>query len=206
MRSGSSALWKAVVQAAGCHQMQELSEIVEGFGHPPRFDQGYQWPGSLTLHNLGSHGVLSGKLGINKMESVSIWLQNWHCRQSSSRIRCLVLQLYPTLCDPMDWGPPVSSVHGVLQARILEWVAVSFSRGSSHPRDRTRVSCFGRQILYHWATRVSVVDFSFYKDYWVPSGEIEDLVKLGKNSCWNVCGGKCEHNPEMYRMQLPWGW
>ena len=46
----------------------------------------------------------------------------------------------PTLCDPVDCNPPGSSVHGILQARILEWVAISFSRGSSQPRDQTRVS------------------------------------------------------------------
>ena len=46
----------------------------------------------------------------------------------------------PTLCDPVDCSPPGSSVHGILQARILEWVAISFSRGSSRPRDRTQVS------------------------------------------------------------------
>ena len=52
----------------------------------------------------------------------------------------LVAQLCPTLCDPMDCNPPGSSVHEIFQARILEWVAVSFSRGSSRPRDRTQVS------------------------------------------------------------------
>ena len=52
----------------------------------------------------------------------------------------------------MDCSPPGSSVHGILQVRILEWVAISFSRGSSQPRDWTSVSCIGRQILYHWAT------------------------------------------------------
>ena len=51
-----------------------------------------------------------------------------------------VTQLYPTLCDPMDCSPPGSSIHWILQARILEWVAISFSRGSSQPRDRTQVS------------------------------------------------------------------
>ena len=57
-----------------------------------------------------------------------------------------------TLCDPMDCSPPGSSVHGIFQARILEWVAISSSTGSSWPRDQTRVSyisCSGRQILYH---------------------------------------------------------
>ena len=45
-----------------------------------------------------------------------------------------------TLCDPVDCSPPGSSIHGILQARILEWVAISFSRGSSRPRDQTWVS------------------------------------------------------------------
>ena len=50
----------------------------------------------------------------------------------------LVAQLCLTLCDPMDGSPPGSSVHGILQARILKWVAIPFSRGSSQPRDWTR--------------------------------------------------------------------
>ena len=57
------------------------------------------------------------------------------------RCCCLVAQLCLTVCNPMDCSPPGSSVHGILQARTLEWVAISFSRGSSLPRDRTCVSC-----------------------------------------------------------------
>ena len=52
----------------------------------------------------------------------------------------------------MDCGLPGSSVHEISQARILEWVAISFSRGSSQSRDQTCVFCIGRRILYHWAT------------------------------------------------------
>ena len=55
------------------------------------------------------------------------------------------VQLFVT---PMDCSPPGSSVHGIFQARILEWVAISSSRGSSPPRDRTHVSFIGRRILY----------------------------------------------------------
>ena len=66
---------------------------------------------------------------------------------------CLVAKSCPTFCDPMDCSPSGSSVHGVLQARIPEWVAISFPRGSSWPRDWTYVSCIGRWVLYHWATR-----------------------------------------------------
>ena len=64
----------------------------------------------------------------------------------------LSLQLCPTLCDPMDCSPPGSSVHGILQTRRLEWVAMPSSRGSSRDRDRTpisSISCIGRQVLYH---------------------------------------------------------
>ena len=53
------------------------------------------------------------------------------------------------LCDSVDCSPPDSSVHGILQARILESVAISFHRGSSQPRDQTHVSCIGRRVLYH---------------------------------------------------------
>ena len=59
------------------------------------------------------------------------------------------------LFNPMDCSLPGSSVHGIILARVLEWVAISSSRGSSRPRDQTRVSCrscIGRRILYHWAT------------------------------------------------------
>ena len=56
-----------------------------------------------------------------------------------------ITKLCLTLCDPMDC-PPGSSVHGISQARILEWAAISFSRGSSQPRDQTCVSSTGRRI------------------------------------------------------------
>ena len=54
-----------------------------------------------------------------------------------------------TLCDPMDSSPPDFSVHVISQARILKQVVISFFMGSSRPRDKTHISCIGRQILYH---------------------------------------------------------
>ena len=66
----------------------------------------------------------------------------------------LVAKLCPTLCDPVDCCLPGSSVHGIFQARILDWVAISFSGGTSWPRDQTQVTCLAgslqdcRQILY----------------------------------------------------------
>ena len=61
----------------------------------------------------------------------------------------VLTQAYLTLCNPMDCIPPGSSVHGVSQARILGWVAVYSSRGSSRPRDQIHISCTGRLIRYH---------------------------------------------------------
>ena len=74
------------------------------------------------------------------------------------RILCMPaksLQSCLTLCDLMDSSPPGSSVHGISQARTLEWIAMPSPRGSSRPRDQTQVSCvscIGRQILYHCTT------------------------------------------------------
>ena len=63
-----------------------------------------------------------------------------------------VLSHTMTLCSPVGCSPPVSTVHGIFQARILEWVAISYLRGSSWSRHWTWVSCIGRWVLYHWAT------------------------------------------------------
>ena len=64
-----------------------------------------------------------------------------------------VAQSCPTLCDPMDCSLPGSSVHGIFQARVLEWGAISFSRGSSQPRDWTLVSRIAGRCFNLWATR-----------------------------------------------------
>ena len=68
---------------------------------------------------------------------------------------CSVAQLRPTLCEPMDCNPPGSSVHGISQVEVLEWVAISSPRGSSQHKNQTCISCNGRQILYHWPTKES---------------------------------------------------
>ena len=71
---------------------------------------------------------------------------------TSLTVCCQVTQLCPTLCDPMDWSPLGSSVHGILQARKLERAAIPFSRGSCRPTDQTHVtyvSCIRSQVLQH---------------------------------------------------------
>ena len=74
--------------------------------------------------------------------------------QPSEVLKVKVTQLCPTLCDPMDY-----IVHGILQARILEWVTFPFSRGSSQPRDRTQVSCIAGRLFTSWVTREA-------QEYW----------------------------------------
>ena len=92
----------------------------------------------------------------------------------------------------MDCSPPGSSVHGILQAGILEWVAIPFSRDSPQRRDRTQVSCIGRQILYHWATWEALILDIFA---WVPPHFLLfPLSTLNKQppptlpSFWLFCG------------------
>ena len=65
---------------------------------------------------------------------------------------CSVAKLCSILCDPRNYSPPDSSAHGTSQARILGWVAMTLSRGSSWPRDRTLVSCIDSWILDHRVT------------------------------------------------------
>ena len=77
------------------------------------------------------------------------FLCNWFLekRALSKVCCCLVTKSCPALCDPMDCSLPGSSVYGISQAIILDWVAISFSRGSSPPRDRARMSCIDRWVL-----------------------------------------------------------
>ena len=76
--------------------------------------------------------------------------------QSNKAILLCVLRrsvVFDSYCDPMDCSPPGSSVHGVLPATILKWIAIPFTRGSSWPRDQTHISyisCISRLVLYHW--------------------------------------------------------
>ena len=71
-----------------------------------------------------------------------------------------VAQSCPALCNPKDCSPPGSSVHGISQPRILEWAAISFSKGSSWSRDWTHTSCIGRWILHLWAASEALSSLS----------------------------------------------
>ena len=80
-----------------------------------------------------------------------------------------VAQSCPTLCNPMDCSLPGSSVHGISQARILKWVAISFFRGSSWPRDWTWVSSIAGRFFTTWATKEA--PSNAHQRYLKPSGD-----------------------------------
>ena len=89
-----------------------------------------------------------------------------------------VVQSCPTLCNPVECSPPGSSVHGILQARILEWVAISFFRGSSRPRDWTQVSCIAGRSFYQLNHQGSprILEWVAYP---FPRGSSWPRIKLG---------------------------
>ena len=91
----------------------------------------------------------------------------------------LVAQSCPTLWDHMDCSPPGSSVHGIFQARILERVAISFSKGSSQPRNRTQVSCTAGRFFTLWATREVM---TVKKKKKKTKSKKEQLLTLGENN------------------------
>ena len=77
------------------------------------------------------------------------------------KVKVLVIQSCPTLYNPTD-SLPGSSIHGILQARLLEWFAIPFSRGSFQPRDWTQVSCIAGRFFTIWATREALFDLYPY--------------------------------------------
>ena len=89
-------------------------------------------------------------------------------------VKVKVAQVRLTLCDPMDY-----TVHGILQARILEWVAVPFSRGSSQPRDGTQVSRIAGGFFTSWATREA-------QEYWSGSLSLLQQIFLTQESNWGL--------------------
>jgi len=107
--------------------------------------------------------------------SIDEWIKKVWCIESE------VAWSRPTLGNPMDCSLPHSSVHGILQTRVLEWVVVFFSRGSSQPRDRTQVSCIVGRCFTIWVTREVMVHIyneillSHKKEgIWVSSNEMDD--------------------------------
>ena len=111
----------------------------------------------LDYHPLKAQSPLPKQKAPTKISNtLPLWGRMTSSRTSPSICVCVhahsVAQLCPALCDPMDCSPRGSSVHGILQARILEWVAMASSRGSSRPRDQTQVSCIAGRFFTMWAS------------------------------------------------------
>ena len=109
-------------------------------------------PGGLPSMGLHSVGHDWSDLAAAVVTELQSHLQTFHALPQFAAV-VESLQSCLAFCNSMDYSPPGSFARGISQARILEWVAISFSRASSWPRDRTHVSCTGWRGLYHWATR-----------------------------------------------------
>ena len=114
---------------------EQISNALKDLSHP------------LTPGKCWAHSSYSVNEDIKGHACIPHTVITITCRNAHVRLLHEVTQSCPILCDSMDCGPPGFSIHGVFQARILAWVAISFSRGSSPPRDRTQVSCIeGRRF------------------------------------------------------------
>ena len=115
--------------------------------------QQLQGTGSINLSPPG-HLRLSLSTYSNKKTSIGqTWKQPGEGASRHNSLVCRAAKSENVNWDPMDWSPPGSSIHGILQARILKWVAIPFSRGSSQPRDWTQVSCIVGRFFSIWTAR-----------------------------------------------------
>ena len=124
-----------------------LSCIGEGNGNPLQCSC-LENPRDGGAWRTAVYGVAQSQTRLKRLSSSSV------LRESKANLyKMLVTQSYPTLFNPMDYRPPGSSAHGILQARILEWAAISSFRESSLPSYWTQVSCIAGRFSTIWATR-----------------------------------------------------
>ena len=109
---------------------------------------------------------------------------------------CEATSVVPTLWDPIDCSLPHSSVHGILKARTLEWVAIPFSRGSSHPRDRTQVSCIVGRL------RIDLTEAEEINNRW--QEYTKELYKKGLNDPDNSDGMVTLLEPDILECEVKW--
>ena len=137
--------WKIISRFTFPWLLVKLNIISHGYCSPVSKNTG-----------VGCHFLLQG-IFLTQGSNLCLCLLHWQVdslalRHPGSPSTCYLLR-HVQLCDPMDCSPPGSPVHGILQARILEWVTIPFSRGSSWPRDQTWVSCIAGRFFTIWATR-----------------------------------------------------
>ena len=172
-----------------------------------------------SVHGISQTRLLE-RIAISSFRGSS-WPKDWNC---ISHISCMaggfftdkppgkpwfrdewvseVTQLCPTLCDPMDCSLPGSSIHGIFQARVLEWLAISFSRGSSQLRDRTWVSCIaGRLPSQSPGKPIGQGKHKLNLEYWLVS---ESRAVLRKTKGWRHLKGTQEGTSLMAQWLRLW--
>ena len=126
---------------------------------------------SLPLSHLGPSGRVPDTIRACNKVSILGWgmekgfSEQVTFKQYSEKKESEVAELCRTLCDPMDCSPSGSSIHGTFQARVLEWGAISLSKGSSQPRDRTWVSWIVRRRFMVWAKAVLIGTDKYARKY-----------------------------------------
>ena len=139
---------------------------------PSNYNRLQSPPGSYQFRSMPSYLLtslfLSRYTSVLLIDPVTLVILNLLCLKFLDLLLNCVLcyaQLYPTLSNPMDYNPPDSSVHGIIQARILEWVAISFCRGSCQPRHRTCISglfYINRWILTTESPNMGAIQISYF--------------------------------------------
>ena len=168
---------------------------------------------TVRLHKLFSVGTSGRQGNARKRELGDLWVWRSISPRSLTAVcllvitsllkfekqKVLVTQSCPTLWDPLDCSPAGSSVPGVVQARIPEWVAISFSRGSSWSRDQTQVSCISRRFFTIWDITTSLLKFK-YRQTVSPLPEVPWHSCLKNVAYWRLVQNKSQlKKTECYR-------
>ena len=141
------------ILSQGCFRNPRRLEAQESYFHHFSLNQWKIFPAShyflYNIKNTGQNIGVSASASVLPMSIQGWFLLRWTgwISLQSKGVSC------PNLRGPMDCSPPGSSIHGILQVRILEWVAVPFSRGSSPPRDQTQASHIAGRFFTIWAAR-----------------------------------------------------
>ena len=144
--------------------------------------------GSLRIWEWVAYRFSRGTSQLRNQTRISYNAGGFSTSWATTEAQSEVIQLCLTLCDPMDCSLPGSSVHGIFQARILEWGAISFSGGSSLPRDWTRVSHIVGRCFTVWATREAQTTRKSNIIYASPD---QPICLLSCDFAWKMCFLKC---------------
>ena len=178
-----------------CMLILKLNSFVRCYSHLFFKPSCYSWQGSFTLVVLGTYFVLNDlNYGAAWGLMLVVFTKVLPALLSTNNPTVLVLvtQLCPTLRDPTDCSQPGSSVHGILQARVLEWVAIPFCRGSSQPRGGTQVSYIAGRFFTIWATRKAQNDLEILRFFFKLkkqclksfSDQLMDCLGLGSSNMY----------------------